>query len=197
MTPRFDADSPAMTFPFISRASRAFLVPIYPEYHTELFPDSILRTESPDDFVEQQPHRNAIRKVYVSRSLFRALRSGDVITFYRTGGLHRGVVTTLGIVEDVHLDIADEESFIRQCRQRSVFSDAELRAHWRYRRDHPFVVDFLYAYSFPRRPNMEALIQNGVIRDVNSAPRGFEQITRAKFETIVRLSKTDPRVVVD
>lgn len=198
MTPRFNADDPCKTFPFVGRSARVFLVPIYPEYHTELLPDSILKTESPVNFVEQQPHRNAIRKVYVSRSIFRDLYPGDTIVFYRTGGKYKSVVTTLGIVEDIHVEIRDEEQFIRLCRQRSVFTDDELRKHWRYRpSNRPFVVDFLYAYSFPRRPNMEALIEHGVIRDVESAPRGFEQVTSAQFETILRLSETDPRVVVD
>jgi hypothetical protein len=104
----------------------------------------------------------------------------------------------VGVVEGVHLNIADEEQFIRLCRQRSVFSDESLRKQWRYRASNqPFIVDFLYAYAFPKRPNMEALIQNGVIRDVDSAPRGFERITTAQFETIIRLSETDKRIVVN
>jgi hypothetical protein len=37
--------------------------------------------------------------VYVSRSYFRDLRSGDTIVFYRTGGFHLSVVTTIGVVE--------------------------------------------------------------------------------------------------
>jgi predicted nucleic acid-binding protein len=198
MTPHFNALHPSRSFPFVGYSSRCFLVPIYPEYHTELLPDSILRTESPTEFVEHQPHRNAIRKVYISRSYFRDLRSGDTLVFYRTGGFHRSVVTTLAVVEAVHSDVNDEEQFIRQCRRRSVFSDAELRKHWRYRpASRPFVVDFLYAYSFPKRPNMEALINNGVIRDIGSAPRGFEQISREQFDTVLRLSEADMRVVVN
>jgi hypothetical protein len=197
MTPRFDAADPRRTFPFVGWSTRVFLVPIYPEYHTELLPDSILRTESPVNFEEPQPHRNAIRKVYVSRSIFRGLHAGDTIVFYRTGGRYKAVVTTLGIVEGVHGNIQDEDQFIRLCRQRSVFTDDELRKHWRYRSSsRPFVVDFLYAYSFPRRPNMEALIKHGVIRNIESAPRGFEQITGEQFDTILRLSETDLRVIV-
>lgn len=198
LTPRFDARKPRLTFPFVSRTQRSFLVPIYPDYHTALLPDSILRTESPADFIEHEPYRNAIRKAYVSRGYFRDLRSGDVIVFYRTGGFYQAVVTTLGIVEAVHLQIRDEEEFIRLCRKRSVFSDDELREQWRYRpNSRPFVVEFLYAYSFTRRPNMQALIAEGVIRSINDAPRGFEEITDEQFETILRLSETDPRFVVD
>jgi len=198
MTPAFNIDDPRLTFPYISRIARTFLVSIYPEYHTTLLPDSILRTESPDDFVEQEPHRNAIRKVYVSRSINRDIRSGDVIIFYRTGGFHRSVVTTLGIVENVYLDIQDEEHFIRLCRKRSVFSDHDLCAQWRRRSSYrPFIVEFLYAYSFPRRPNMASLIDNGVIQDVESAPRGFERITNEQFSTVLRLSETDSRLIID
>ncbi len=198
MTSRFSPDDPKLTFPFISKSAGIFLVPIYPEYHTELLPDSILNTESPSEFVEHEPHRNAIRKVYVSRSYFRDLHRGDVTVFYRTGGYHKSVVTTLGIVERVHLDIRSEDQFIRLCRKRSVFSDKELREQWRYSpSNRPFVVDFLYSYSFPQRPNMASLVEHGVIRDVKSAPRGFERISIEQFETILRLSKTDPRIIVD
>jgi predicted nucleic acid-binding protein len=198
MRPRFDTANPKKTFPYISRSARAFLVPIYPQYHTELLPDSILRTESPSDFVEQEPHRNAIRKVYISRSHYRDLRSGDILVFYRTGGFHTSVVTTLGIIESVYTNLIDERQFLRLCRQRSVFSDQNLRQQWRYSAlNRPFVVDFLYAYSFPRRPNMEALINNGVIQNVNSAPRGFEAITARQLDTVIRLSETDSRIIVD
>lgn len=198
MTPQFNAAEPRLTFPFVCRSARTFLVPIYPQYHTELFPDSILRTESPADFVEHHPHRNSIRKVYVSRSYFRELVSGDTIVFYRTGGYYGSVVTTLGVIENVHLEIRTEDHFIRRCRKRSVFSDEELRAQWRHLpNSRPFIVEFLYAYSFPRRPNMAALIEHGVIRDVSSAPRGFERITNDQFETILRLSESEPRLIVD
>lgn len=198
MTPRFDGQDPKLSFPYVSRSSRTFIVPIYPEYHTTLLPDSILRTESPAEFVEQEPHRNAIRKVYVSRSIFRDLRRGDIIAFYRTGGYYKGVVTTLGIVEDVYRDIQDETHFVNLCRKRSVFSDTKLREQWNYRRgDRPFVVGFLYAHSFPKRLTLKELIDHGIIRNINSVPRGFEEITPKQFATLLFLSRADPRVVVD
>ncbi len=55
----------------------------------------------------------------------------------------------------------------------------------------------MYAYSFPARPNMKELIENHVIRDTESAPRGFERLTLEQFETILKLSKTDTRFIVD
>lgn len=197
MEPRFDRDDPKLTFPYLSKSSRAFMVPIRPEYHTNLLPDSILRTESPQDFIDQEPYRNAIRKVYVSRSVFRDLQKGDLIVFYRTGGFHKSVVTTIGIVEGVYRNIRNEAHFISLCRKRSVFSDTELRNQWNEKSYRPFIVGFLYAYSLPKRPNLEELIHNGIIRDVDSVPRGFEKITPDQLAKTLSISKTDPRIIVD
>jgi len=191
-------EHPKITYPFFSTAGRIFIVPIYPAYHTELFPDSILRTESPMDFVENEPHRNAISKVYVSWSIERNLDPGDVIVFYRTGGYYKSVVTTIGVAESVIDNISNEEEFIRLCRKRSVFPDEELSKHWnRYPRNRPFIVNFLYVYSFPKRINMKRLIEIGVISSVDNAPRGFTQISVRNLRDILRECDVDESIVVD
>jgi predicted nucleic acid-binding protein len=189
---------PKTTYPFMSKTARKFLVPIYPEYHTKLLPDSILKTESPFDFVEHEPFRNAISKVYVSRSLNRDLKIGDIIIFYRTGGYYKSVVTTLGIVENICTSINDQRHFIDLCRKRSVFTDDELKKQWNARPySRPFVVNFLYAYSFPRRINLKRLIELGVIRDTESAPRGFEEIPYASFNKIITETGSNEHIIVD
>lgn len=196
-TPSVDASDPRRTFPFVSRRARKFIVPIYPEYHTELLPDSILNTESPAGFVENKPNRNAISKVYVSRSIERNLSPGDIVVFYRTasGGsaYYTSVATTLGVVQEVVLDIPDEAAFIRLCRKRSVFTDAQLSEQWRYRRERPFVVNFLFVLSFPKRPNRKAMMEGGIMGD---APRGFSELSDTQFSTLLSLADADPRIVV-
>ncbi|HAM44624.1 MAG TPA: hypothetical protein DCM67_06355 [Propionibacteriaceae bacterium] len=196
--PAFRTADPKQTFPFVSRSARHFLVPIRPEYHTDLLPDSILKTEKAEEFDDPFPHRYAIKKVYISRSIYRGVEPGDVIVFYRTGGYYQGVVTTLGLVDFVHHDIDSEDKFIRLCRKRSVFTDDGLREFWNYRPNmRPFIVGFLYAYSFPKRPTLKDLIANGIIKDISSAPRGFERISADQFVKILDLSKSDARLIVD
>lgn len=189
---KVNLEYPKLTFPFISKESNVFIVPIYQQYHTELFPDSILRTESPKDFVENEPHRNALSKVYISRSYERNLKSGDRIVFYRTGdpgnAVHTGVATTIGIVESVTIDIKDEASFIAHCRKRSVFSDEDLKKHWNYKTSKPFIINFLYAFSLPKRPNLKWLNENGVIPDILDMPRGFRKISQQDFINIANYS---------
>ena len=190
--------TPKLTYPFFSTAGQIFIVPIHPEYHTELFPDSILRTESLMEFVENEPHRNAISKVYISRSIERDIHPGDVIIFYRTGGYHKGVVTTIGVAEGIIDNIPAEADFIRLCRKRSVFTDAQLANQWRSNKARrPFIVNFLYVYSFPKRINLHRLIEIGVIASVNDAPRGFTPISAKNLRDILRECQADESIVVD
>ncbi|MBO4664280.1 MAG: hypothetical protein J5663_07685 [Bacteroidaceae bacterium] len=196
-TPKFDADNLKACFPYISKERCAYVVPIYPEYHTELLPDSILNTESPEEFIEDFPHRNCINKVYVSRAIEPYPSPGDILIFYRTGGYFKSVVTTIGEVQELKFDFKDEEDFILYCRKKSVYPEQELRQMWRYSSRKPFVVNFLYTYSFPHRINMKELIDLNVLAGVNDAPRGFKLISKEQFEIIIRETKSDESFIVD
>ena len=188
---------PLTTFPYFSKSANFFLVPIRPEYHTELLPDSILRTESPADFIENEPHRAALRKVYISHSYEKDLRSGDVIAFYRTGGLYLSVVTTLGIIENIITDFKDVGQMIRTCKKRSVLKDREIVRYWdKYPGKRPFLVNFLYSYSLPKRPNLAKLIELGIIPNVESAPRGFTRISWDNIYKIIKASEADESLIV-
>ena len=44
---------------------------------------------------------------------------------------------------------------------------------------------------------MKRLIELGVIRDVQSAPRGFERIAPDRFQVILKETQTDERIVID
>lgn len=196
-TKKTDLENPKFHYPFISiNNNQKFIVPIYPEYHTELFPDSILNNESPNDFVENEPHRNALKKIYISRSYKRNLNLGDLLIFYRTGGHYQGVVSTLGIVESVITEIRDEAHFIELCRKRSVFNDKELSKYWNWTSNNrPFIVNFLYVDSFPMpKVNLKRLRELNII---NEAPRGFELIENRKFVEILNEARANGSYIVD
>jgi hypothetical protein len=185
------------SYPFISRNKDCFIVPIYPDYHTELLPDSILNNESPEEFIEDFPHRNGINKVYVSRALTPHPQIGDILVFYRTGGYYKSVVSTIGVAQEAKYDFKDEDDFVSFCRKSSVFPEDQLRAMWRYSPNRPFVVRFLYIYSFPHRINMKELIDLQVLSGVNDAPRGFKQITKEQFNNILQATKSDESFIID
>ena len=197
-SPCINEHSPKKSFPFLSAKRNYYFAPIKPEYHTNLLPDSILKTESPGDFKSGASYRNAIEKIFISRSYFRDLKKGDVLVFYRTGGYYASVITTLGIVESTLDNIRSEELFVNACSNRSVFTQNEL-AEWcnKIPSMRPFIVSFLFAYSFPKRINLQRLIELGIIADVKSAPRGFEKISREHFDIIMKETNADESIVVD
>ena len=190
-----DRNNPKHTFPFLPKDSNVYFVSIYPEYHTELFPDSILRNESPLKFIENRPHRNAINKVYISHAIERPLKQGDVLLFYRTGGYHKGVATTVAIVDSIIDKIKDEQGLIDVCRKRTVLSINELKGFWnRFQKLKPFVIEILYSYSLPRKPNLKRLIELGVIKGVDKMPRGFGKISLQDLENVLKDTGSDESI---
>lgn len=195
--PAADRDNPKRTFPYVSDQANIFLVPVWPAYHTELLPDSILNTESPEAYKDNAPHRNALSKIYISHSLERGLVPGDIIVFYRTGGIFKSVVTTIGVVENVHSDIQSLDQLITLSKKKTFFTPDQLKEFWtRYKSLKPFVVEFLYTYSLPRRPNLVRLIELGVIKDAQSAPRGFSKISLNQLHLILKESQSNEDIIV-
>lgn len=203
--PAFNRDNPKLTFPYLSKNSNIFMIPIYPEYHTELLPDSILTTESPFDFVENEPHRNAISKVYICRSIEKNIKKGDIIVFYRTAASGRSayyssVITTIAIAEGRITDILDGNDFILKCRKRSIFSDEGLKKYWNWNpRYRPFIINFLYTHSFPtgKRINRQRLLDLGILTGAENEIRGLKRISREQFELILKETETNESIIVD
>lgn len=202
-SPYFNFDDPRKSFPYLSAQKRFFLVPIYPKYHSELLPDSYLRTESPKDYIESKPHRNALSKVYVTRSVERSARKGDILIFYRTAdrgsAYYTSVITTIGIVEDLIDSIKDEKEFILKCRKRSVFTDEQLSEQWNYKPwSRPFILNFLYVHSFPlgKRLNRQNLLELNVLSGAEGELRGLTEITKEQFETIIKKTETNESLIV-
>ena len=195
MSKVFDKENPKRTFPLFNKYANAYICPIYPSYHTSLLPDSILNNESPYDFQENEPFRNAITKVFISRSIFKGLKRGDNIIFYRTGGFYQGVITTIGIVNNVYTPKTFDE-FKDYCKRRTIFSDKELEKIWNCRKSKPFVVEFLYSYSFPKpKVNLKSLCVANIL-SLENIPRGFQLISPDKFDKILKMTRTDNRYVV-
>lgn len=187
-TVRFNKNYPSKTFPWLSSTSSVYIVPIKPEYHTELFPDSILKTESPLTFVENKPHRNSISKSYISHSWNRELKSGDIVVFYRSGGIYKGVATTIGIVEGTIDGIKNLQELIQICKKRSVLTEEELAEYWnRFPKNRPFVFNFLYAFSFKKRINLKEMLDKKILPSMDSI-KTISKMGREEFKKLISLA---------
>ncbi|MDX2468984.1 MAG: PIN domain-containing protein [SAR324 cluster bacterium] len=203
--PVIESENPAEYFPNFSKKAKKFVVSIKPEFHTDLFPDSILTTENPEDFKNHKANRNALRKVYVSwaPSQNRELQIGDILVFYRMKepndprpAYHRGCVTTVGVVDATFNNIPSEQIFIELCRNRSVYSSKQLSEFWKYYRSRPYVVSFLYNHSLDKKPILADLADLGIV-EPRKGPRGFVPIQDDAFLKLMEIANADTRLIVD
>lgn len=150
------------------------------------------------------PHRNAIKKVYISRSIERNIKKGDILFFYRTAekgkpAYYSAVITTIGLVENKIENIRDENDFILKCRKRSVFSDTELVKWWNWKPNmRPFIIEFLHIYSFRlgQRINRARLLELGVLTGQENELRGLKEISIDNFKKIIKEAKIDESFII-
>ncbi|MEE3999918.1 PIN domain-containing protein [Tenacibaculum sp. FZY0031] len=187
-------NKPKLSFPFFSRKTRKYIVKIEPQYHTELFPDSINTREDETKYIENEPHRNRIGKVYISHSFDRHLKPGDILIIYRIGETkpkkYSSTVTSICIVEEVINDFKSFEDFYKACYRRTMIKKEDLEKNWWNKKKYkPFVIKFLYAHSFPTpKPTLNDLNKIGVIPDIMNMPLGFIEIDNNQFNNLVKFA---------
>lgn len=85
--------------PALRARQSGFLVPIWPKWHSQLFPEAVADGEQLELFEPQtHPWGNALRKAYLCGSGTKRIARGDLLFFYRSHG--RATVCAVGIVED-------------------------------------------------------------------------------------------------
>lgn len=188
-------------YPFINTVgNNKYLLSIYPTYHTKLFPDSKLLTESPN-IVRDISHSNSIHKIYIcGMSGVLDFKRGDTIVIYRTGdgqgaAEFRSVATSICVVENVHtLDqYESEDEFVKYCVKFSVFDENELRIIYRQKK-YKFIINFTYNAALPKRPIRQKLADlAGLDRDDYW---GVMQLTDKQFDDIVELAELDERILI-
>lgn len=190
-------------YPLVQLGShKAYILSLYPEWHTRLLPDSILHNES-NDIVKDISSANSIHKVYLTKMTgVDLLRRGDVVVIYRTGdgqgpAHYRAVATSIGVVEEYrHINsFANEREFQEYCRPFSVFTPAELKSLWA-RKNYPYVFKFMYNLAFKRKVTRGVMIEELGLPG-NEQYWGFFEITHDQVRTIANRGEADESLIVD
>lgn len=180
-------------FPNVNYNTAKRILPIFPQFHTNLLPDSQLKTENEVDFMGDVAHRYALQKVYVTWGLKSDVKPGDIILFYRTGENGRkaytSVITTIGVIDEFINRFDNKTQFLDYCENRSVFSKKDLNDFWDKHRYNISVVKFIYINSLVSKVNLQYLWNKHVIEFPNG-PRPFTLITNEQFEEIIEDSNT-------
>lgn len=188
-------NKPRISYPFFSKETNKYVIKIEHQYHTELFPDSINTKEDKTLYQENAPHRNRIGKVYISYSPQRNLKPGDIFLVYRIGEtdpkVHSSTITSICIVENIKTNFEDFEDFFNNCNRRTLINKEDLlNKWWNKKKDYkPFIINFLYAFSFPTpKPTFKNLIDIGVFDNPTSLGIGFYKLNDEQFKKIVKFA---------
>jgi hypothetical protein len=186
--------TPRQNYPNIVYGREKFILPIFPQYHTSLFPDSILRNENENDFLAKTPYRYALQKVYISFAPERNIHPGDIFLIYRNGtprnAGYTAVLTSVAIVDEAISNFASKEEYMSNVQNRSVFTNDELEGFWRKYGSNQIVLKFIFVKSLTKRPILKFLWDNDIITFPNG-PRPFTRISDDQFNMILSEAQTD------
>lgn len=176
-------------FPLVRKDCNKFILPIYPQYHTTLLPDSILNTEQPTDFIKNIAHRYALRKIYITGALVCSATKGDLVVFYRIGDRppqkYSSVLTSIGIISRIRKNFQSKDEFFKACENRTVFSRQDLEKWWNRYPQQILVVDFLFKEAFKHRIPLSFLWEENIV-PAPKGPRPFHQLTDEQFDKIMK-----------
>ena len=186
-------------FPNIRYNCNKFILPIFPQYHTTLLPDSKLNNENKIDFLGREPHRYALQKVYISWAPGNGVKPGDIILFYRTGPeksikKYTSVVTTVAMVDEIVSDIHSQEDLFSFCQNRSVFSTEDLKRFWREHRTNWKILKFIYVKCQTRRLTLGYLWDHNIV-PAQRGPRPFTRLSDEQYDQIMQDSETEIKYV--
>ena len=191
-----------LDYPFVKKASsNKYVLSIVPEFHTHLFPDSILKNEKKYDLIQDVSETNSIYKIYLCwMQGTRNLKAGDKLIIYRTSdeegkAYYRSVCTSVCTVCEVktYRDFENEEEFIKYTNRYSVFKEHELR-RWYKNKKYFIVIKMVYNIAFTKKViNMVMKEQVGL----NPKYWGFFELTDAQFDKLLELGEIDERYIID
>ncbi|MBY3619775.1 N-acetyltransferase [Acinetobacter sp. CUI P1] len=184
-----------------SRGRSKHLLAIKPNYHTKLFPDSILNNES-FDIIKDVSHTNSIHKVYISSmSGLASVTKGDLMVIYRTKAeqgpaWYTSVATSICVVEEMKSprEFKSLEKFMKYCRSYSVFTDAELLEYWN-KKGPVYVIKMTYNIAFRKRLNRKRLVEEVGLNE--KAYWGCISLSDQEFEKILIKGDVYESLVVD
>lgn len=191
-----------LDYPFVKKAGHdKYVLSIIPAYHTQLFPDSILKNEQKYDIIQDMSETNSIYKIYICwMQDVKQLKEGDLLVIYRTNdkngpAAYRSVCTSVCTVCEVKTfnDFADENDFLKYTNRYSVFNEKEL-SNWYKTKQNFIVVKMVYNIAFTKK-----VINKTMIEQVGLHPNywGFFKLTNEQFDKLLDLGEIDEHYIID
>lgn len=186
-------------FPLINITSnKKYLLSIYPKYHSILFPNSILNTES-KDIIKDISYTNSIHKIYIcTMPQVSDLQYGDIVVVYRTSEHEKpaeycAVATSVCVVENVkhQNEFNNFNEFYNYACRYSVFNKNDLQ-HW-YNKGNCKAIKMTYNIALNKR-----LVRHDLIEEIGLRRNqywGFFELTDNQFIDILKYGQINTQIV--
>lgn len=189
-------------YPLFNREAQSHLLGIKPEFHTRLFPDSILNTENPEQVIKDVSYSNSIEKVYLCKmDKVSNIKAGDNVVIYRMkedgkNAEYSAVATSICTTIEVKnkRDFRDANELVEYCKKTSIFSEQEIINFYNHNTK-VIVIKMLYCYALPKRPIRRDLINLAGIDRNNYW--GIIHLTEHQFGKILELGEANESIIVN
>ncbi|WP_324681567.1 N-acetyltransferase [Bibersteinia trehalosi] len=188
-------------YPNTPEVSNRYLISLYPQWHSRLLPDSILKNEDPALLIKDTSHTNSIHKIYLtSMEGTEDLKAGDTLVIYRTATAgssaeYSSVATSICVVEEVRNinDFKTLNDFLKYTFSYSIFSEEELIDFFKSKK-YPVIIRFTYNIALNKRIIRKSLIENvGIIRNQYW---GFIKLTEQQYRDILSRGEVSENLAV-
>ena len=177
-------------YPNTPKISDRYLISLYPNWHSRLLPDSILKNEDPVLLIKDTSHTNSIHKIYLTAMEGTdRLKTGDTLVIYRTASdgksaEYSAVATSICVVEEVKNinDFKTLDDFLKYTLSYSIFSEKELTDFFKYKK-YPVIIRFTYNIALNKR-----IIRKSLIEDIGIKRNqywGFIKLTEQQYRDIL------------
>lgn len=174
-------------FPNLPTGQRIFMLPINPEYHTDLFPDSILKNEDMSLYEEDKGNLYSLEKIYVSNVSSQRARPGDFVVIYRSGDRYpkkySSVCTCLAILENVTFP-KTKDDYLKECSNKSVFNTDELNDFYDSK-NYRIVIKLIPYKTYFDKISLNTLRNVGLVEQF-SGPRPFDEVPEKLYDLFLR-----------
>ena len=164
-------------YPLISEDTNLYFLPIEPQYHTRLFPDSILKTENKNLYMGNKGHLYSLEKIYVSNSFGGTAKPGDLLIIYRKGERYpkkySSVCTGIAVFEEIRKP-ENKENYLNMCSNKSVFVEEELNEFYD-ENNYKNVIKLIPLKTYFNKISLQRLYDEGII--LEGGPRPFKKIS--------------------
>lgn len=194
-------DDPIQHYPLINISTNAVhLLAIKPEYHSLLFPDSILHNEDPFDIIKDVSHTNSITKIYLCKMPGTInINPGDNLVIYRTSdkmgpALFRSVATSICVAKEIKStsDFASFDALKNYCKNYSIFEDAKLQSMYAEDKSY-YIIKMTYNIALKKRIIRKTLLELGI----NNGYWGCFEISRDNLKDIIRIGEVNESYIIN